>query len=298
MTKEIKQRKEEPQAPEPTVGTQAFDEVADDARTAISKTLETQNIPSAQVFVEKLFNEGEILVTFEGPDRQLKVESIDNQTLKITEDDREPEFTLPISVVRQDIPEETGNPGSVKVIEGWAYTWGDKSSKEAYQQGREKLLAEDSGFNDGLPERIKKGNLPVESGYVAIFGNGTHFRTTEEAKKRAKEIAKTAEELDTPKLESMHGNLTPRELHLIQKSVHLLNVQPYGWDKENGPTTDDWLYSAEFMHDVDSLKWAVKNLPKSQAEYDVIINGWGEAEKEAHRLIKKVAQSILGRMKD
>lgn len=278
-----------------------IDQVTEDILSSSSKTLETQEIPSAQVFVEQLFNKEEISATFEESNRKLEVKLIDDQTLKITEDGEKIEFTLPISVVEQYIPEETGNPWSVKVKEGWAYTWGDKSSQEAYQQGREELLTKDSlysEFHDGLPERIKKVNLAVESGYLANFCNGTHFRTTEEAKKRAEQIAETAKELDTPKLDSIHGNLTPRELHLLQKSVYILNIQPYGWDEENGPNTDDWLYSAGFTNDVDSLKWAVENLPKSQKEYDAIINGWGKSEKEADRLKKKVAQSILSRMKD
>lgn len=209
------------------------------------------------------------------------------------------EFVLPISIVEQEIPEERGNPGVVYVKDGWAYPWGDKSTIDAYKASLKGIAgdeAQHSGFHDGLPERVKEGNLSVESGYLASWGNGTHFRTEDEAVKRASELSETTKGLDTPSIESMHGMITPRERHLLEKIVHTVNAQPYGWDEESGPSMDDWLYSAGFTNDVESLKWAIENLPRPQEEYDAIINGWGGPEKEADRLKKLVAESILERI--
>lgn len=219
---------------------------------------------AAEIAVEKLFRGGENITTIDN----YRIERVDDDMVAITVDGTKMEFVLPISIVRQIIPSEKGNPGSVEIKEGWAYIVHGVRSEDDYR----KILKDftvaggfegiDSGgtrntFSDGLPERIRKGgSLAVESGYRAHFGDGNTFRTMEEAIKKAKEIANSAKNLDVPSLDSKFGKITPRELALLKNEVNEYGSQPNGWDNENGPTVDDWLDSAQVR---DLQKWRDSN---------------------------------------
>jgi len=286
----------------------------------------------ASIKIEHFFEKGgDAKTTIKGAgSRQLTIEKIDDQTLKITERGKtgdkffeQVEYVLPISMVEQIIPEQKGDPGVVIVKDGWAYPWGNLEEKQdlnSYKKLVRDILDTPPRFNKfhiGLPEAIKTSCVDIESGSLYSFGEKDMiFRTEEEAIRQAKIIAERAKELDTPSIDSIYGKITPRELSLFRKLDELDSqiIEDWEWDYdssdslilglepvEDGNGNYKWVSSVKSLKpeqikkNIESLKQSIKDAPNYYAKYN---DSEYKASliKEAERIHNLVVHYILERV--